>query len=61
MGDWVSAIPAYLAVAAVLIIPGVAVVAVGWGWRSPQRLLLAPAISVTISTFSRAVRLGIRL
>ncbi len=55
MGDWVSAIPAYLAVAAVLIIPGVAVVAVGWGWRSPQRLLLAPAISVTIAAAAASV------
>ncbi|MDI9892091.1 DUF6541 family protein [Microbacterium sp. IEGM 1404] len=49
MGDWVSAIPPYLVVAAILVIPGVAVVAAGWGFRNPQRLLLAPAISVTIA------------
>jgi len=55
MGDWISAIPAYLAVAAVLIIPGAAVVVAGWGWRSPQRLLLAPAISVTIAAVAASV------
>ena len=48
MGDWVSAIPSYLVVASVLILPGLAVVIAGWGWRSPGRLLLAPAISTTI-------------
>lgn len=55
MGDWVSAIPAYLAVAAVLIIPGLAIVVAGWGWRSPQRLLLAPAISVTVAAVAASV------
>jgi hypothetical protein len=55
MGDWISAIPPYLVVAAVLIIPGAAVVIAGWGWRSPQRLLLAPAISTTIAAVATAV------
>ncbi|KQR21164.1 DUF6541 family protein [Microbacterium sp. Leaf151] len=49
MGEWISVLPSYLVVAAVLIIPGAAVVVAGWGWRSPQRLLLAPAISTTIA------------
>ncbi|MDQ1137584.1 hypothetical protein QE410_002383 [Microbacterium sp. SORGH_AS 1204] len=48
MGDWVSAIPSYLVAAAVLIVPGLTVVVAGWGWRSPGRLLLAPAVSATI-------------
>lgn len=48
MGDWSSAIPPYLVVASVLIVPGLSVVVAGWGWRSPGRLLLAPAVSTTI-------------
>ncbi|MCG7418123.1 hypothetical protein MHY30_11475 [Microbacterium sp. ACRRU] len=49
MGDWISVIPSYLVVAVALIVPGAAVVVAGWGFRSPQRLLLAPAISVTVA------------
>ncbi len=62
MGDWISAIPSYLVVAAVLIVPGVAVVVAGWGFRSPQRLLLAPAISVTVvaAAASLAPLVGVR-
>lgn len=55
MGDWISAIPSYLVVAAVLIIPGAAVVVAGWGWRSPQRLLLAPAISTTLAAVASTI------
>lgn len=55
MGEWISAVPAYLAVALVLIIPGAAVIVAGWGWRSPQRLLLAPAVSVTIAAAAASV------
>lgn len=62
MGDWLSAIPSYLVVAAVLIVPGTAVVIAGWGFRNPQRLLLAPALSVTIAAAAAAVAplLGLR-
>lgn len=62
MGDWMSAIPSYLVVAAVLIVPGTAVVIAGWGFRNPQRLLLAPALSVTIAAAAAAVAplLGLR-
>ena len=55
MGDWISAIPSYLVVAAVLILPGAAVIVAGWGLRSPQRLLLAPAISVTVAAVAASV------
>lgn len=62
MGEWIGAVPAYLVVALALIVPGVAVVAAGWGLRSPQRLLLAPAISTTIvaSAASVAPLVGLR-
>ena len=49
MGDWISAVPSYLVAVLVLILPGAAVVASGWGVRSPQRLLLVPAISATLA------------
>jgi len=55
MGDWISAVPSYLVVVLVLILPGTAVVAAGWGVRSPQRLLLAPAISATIAAAAASV------
>ncbi|KZE40576.1 hypothetical protein AVW09_14760 [Microbacterium sp. T32] len=62
MGDWMSAIPSYLVVVAVLIVPGAAVVIAGWGFRNPQRLLLAPALSATIAAAAAAVAplLGLR-
>lgn len=62
MGDWIGAVPSYLVVAAVLIVPGLAVVIAGWGWRSPQRLLLAPAVSTTIvaAAASLAPLVGLR-
>ncbi|MDF2990147.1 MAG: hypothetical protein K0S37_661 [Microbacterium sp.] len=55
MGDWISAVPSYLAVVLVLILPGAAVVAAGWGVRNPQRLLLAPAISATLAAASATI------
>lgn len=55
MGDWISAVPSYLVVAAVLIIPGLAVIVAGWGWKSPQRLLLAPAVSTTITAAAASI------
>ncbi|MDQ1122957.1 DUF6541 family protein [Microbacterium trichothecenolyticum] len=55
MGDWIGAVPSYLVVAAVLIVPGLAVIVAGWGWRSPQRLLLAPAVSTTITAAAASV------
>ncbi|WP_424707557.1 DUF6541 family protein [Microbacterium sp. SLBN-111] len=57
-----SAIPSYLVVVAVLIIPGTAVVIAGWGFRNPQRLLLAPALSATIAAAAASVAplLGLR-
>lgn len=62
MGDWMSAIPSYLVVVAVLIVPGAAVVIAGWGFRNPQRLLLTPALSATIAAAAAAVAplLGLR-
>jgi hypothetical protein len=62
MGDWMSAIPSYLVVVAVLIVPGTAVVIAGWGFRNPQRLLLAPALSATIAAVAASVAplLGLR-
>jgi hypothetical protein len=55
MSEWISAVPAYLVVALVLILPGASVIVAGWGWRSPQRLLLAPAISATIAAVAASV------
>ncbi len=51
----VSALPSYLVVASVLMVPGLAVVIAGWGLRSPGRLLLAPAISTTIVAVAAAL------
>lgn len=55
MGDWISAVPSYLVVVLVLILPGAAVVAAGWGVRNPQRLLLAPAISATLAAAAATI------
>lgn len=55
MSEWISAVPAYLVVALVLILPGAAVIVTGWGWRSPGRLLLAPAVSATIAAVAASV------
>ncbi|KTR93587.1 hypothetical protein NS220_12040 [Microbacterium testaceum] len=55
MGDWISAVPSFLVAVLVLILPGAAVIAAGWGVRSPQRLLLAPAISVTLAAAASTI------
>lgn len=55
MGVWVGVIPSYVTVALVLLVPGLAVIAAGWGVRSPQRLLLAPAVSTTIAAAAASV------
>jgi hypothetical protein len=55
MGSWISALPSYLVVASILLLPGGIVVAAGWGVRNPSRWLLAPALSVTIAAASATI------
>ncbi|GAA2567549.1 DUF6541 family protein [Microbacterium binotii] len=55
MADWVTALPAFLAAATILIVPGAVVMIAGWGWRRPHFLLFAPAVSVTLSAVASVV------
>jgi hypothetical protein len=55
MGSWIDAAPTYLVAALILILPGGLVIATGWGVRNPFRLLLAPAVSVTIAAVAATV------
>lgn len=55
MGDWVTALPALLVATLVLILPGAAVMLAGWGWRRPQMLMFAPAVSVALSAIASVI------
>lgn len=48
VGAWWDAVPAFLIAVGILVVPGVAVVAAGWGVRRIGPLLFAPALSVSI-------------
>src|SRR6478736_4411671 len=47
-GAWLAAAPPFLVAVACLIVPGLAVVLAGWGWRRVQVFFLAPAISTAL-------------
>lgn len=48
MDDWANALPAFLASATALIVPGLIVILAGWGWRRIGLLFLAPVVSAAI-------------
>ncbi|MFH8250753.1 DUF6541 family protein [Microbacterium sp. B2969] len=47
-GAWSVAVPPFLVAAAVFIVPGLAVILAGWGWRRIGLLFVAPAVSTAI-------------
>lgn len=47
-GDWLSAAPSFAVASGLLVVPGVLVIAAGWGFRRLGHLLLAPAVSVAV-------------
>lgn len=49
---WGVAVAPFLVSAAALILPGLAVMAAGWGWRRLRMLLLAPAVSTALLAVS---------
>ncbi|WP_162815466.1 DUF6541 family protein [Microbacterium arborescens] len=55
MGSWFSVLPSLLIAVVILIVPGLVVIAAGWGLRTPTRWLLAPAVSVTIAAGAATV------
>tara|TARA_R100000365_G_C2745686_1_gene74669 strand:+ start:307 stop:2241 length:1935 start_codon:yes stop_codon:yes gene_type:complete len=62
IGDWLGLVPAVGALAVTLLLPGGAVLAIGWGARNLAATLLAPAVSVSIAAVAAVVAplLGMR-
>lgn len=54
-GAWLAAAPPFLVAVACVIVPGLAVVLAGWGWRRVQVLFLAPAISTALISVAALV------
>jgi hypothetical protein len=50
--QWGAAVAPFLVSAAALILPGLAVMLAGWGWRRPSMLLFAPAVSAALLAVS---------
>lgn len=48
IGAWWDAVPAFLIAVGALVVPGLVVVAAGWGFRRIGPILFAPAISASI-------------
>src|SRR3546814_8348883 len=46
--EWEGAVAPFLISAAALILPGLAVMIAGWGWRRPGLLFLAPVVSTAL-------------